>query len=600
MANPTDDPTKTAPDFNGPPAPWSEDRPDAEERVRLYDPDPAIGFITVPLEHVEGAMKAGAVPAWDKTKPPQLWAPWESALAGIGQGALLGHEDEAYGAMGAAAQAASDRSLEGFGEHYKQNRDDARQRLEQAHNQNPKSFTGGQMVGTGATALAAPGGLPAALALGAIQGEGNSDVEDVGGLAKDAAIGTVGGAAGYGAGKVLGAGLKAAAPYVKNVAAKALLRGAGIGPRDLGATSEEAVNIGKAALDEPGLVPPVLSWQTANAENLAANSAKSAENAGRRLGKVHDTFDAAHGPTVSARGLAEEIRDATAASALAKPSLSRHLHEALRQIDPEKFAAFEESLVQRVAKARDLLKSLKAGAAEDPTITPAHLAQAEKSVLRAKDALKAFGKDPSHAYAEDHVLSHAQVQGVLNRINNFGTHAGKASEIPLSVKEAVLKPAWATGASAIRNSAAAFGGEEALAAENAAREHYGNMIDFKKGAEVAAQRAAAAPKPTEGLAGMGKAAILHAVKPELGALALAGQVAKPLVGSRSAAIVNNVANALPKVGEKTADLLGSHGALFASTPKERRVHLDHKLQELSPRYREKRRAAEKEVQERKP
>jgi hypothetical protein len=159
----------------------------------------------------------------------------QAAARGVAQGAAGGFADELSGLAGAVVNPTN--SDKGFGDRYRDSRDYARGVDKAAQEQHPVvSFAGNVAGGVGAGALLGSGAatLKGAAGLGAAYGLGGSDadltkpsVENIEQAAKDTAVGGVTGAAGYGAGKLVGAGIRSAA--APKAAYEALARGADAG-----------------------------------------------------------------------------------------------------------------------------------------------------------------------------------------------------------------------------------------------------------------------------------------------------------------------------------------------------------------------------------
>lgn len=141
----------------------------------------------------------------------------QSLLKGLQQGATFGFGDEIAGATQTLADTLTGTSdvnkrliEQGFKgdigptsatDVYKQGRNEARQDYSRAQSDNPKSYMGGEVLGTGLTAaLPGPTVLKAKDALtgavtgagyGGLTGLGNSNREDLAGIAKDTATGAL-------------------------------------------------------------------------------------------------------------------------------------------------------------------------------------------------------------------------------------------------------------------------------------------------------------------------------------------------------------------------------------------------------------------------
>lgn len=523
--------------------------------LRMFDPS-AGTYGEVPHTAVQDALKDGLQPAWSEG---------ESALAGASQGLTLGYGDELAGAAKAGAQAIGDRSLEGFGEHYRQNRDDARDQLAEAQTQNPKSYLAGQVGGALPLAAVAPAGITGGAAFGALSGLGSSQADltkgQVGQAVKDTAIGGAVGAAIPAALQSAKGAPAAFAPQLRAGAERSLLSGAGIGSRDLGVASQvEANQVARAALDTPGLVPGIREGATA--PNLARNAGAAVEAAGQRMGDVHNTFDVAHGPTIGAQQLAQAMRSATQEAVRVNPTLKGQLAKAIRLIDSDAFDA-----------AADQVRQLRATG----------------NVTEARRLAEQITREPWSILDPAKKLTQAETQKVITSLKGLGAHGPTPTGAEFAARKDIMTPAWNAGASEIRGAASTFGGPKALQAEEAARAHYSNMIKLKEGADAAEARQLA--QPAEGLVskvakGVGKLALgVMTGSPAAGsALAGAGPTAG-MIAPRIAPTLEAASKISPQVGPAAQKLATSYGSVFASQPPERRAVLSHQLMEMSPRFR---------------
>lgn len=129
----------------------------------------------------------------------------KALLRGGAQGASLGFADEIKGGVDAASQAVSEGSLEGLGDIYSKGRDEYRKNDLTAKEAAPGWYTGGELAGGLASAVALPGGamkapsmmkaLTQAAGYGGAYGLGSSEASDIGGMAADTAKGAAMGAA---------------------------------------------------------------------------------------------------------------------------------------------------------------------------------------------------------------------------------------------------------------------------------------------------------------------------------------------------------------------------------------------------------------------
>lgn len=153
------------------------------------------------------------------------YTPVESGVIGAAQGATFDFGDELKAAAGAAYDVATGpKELKDLLELYRQKRDENRRQIELSQEDNPASFTGGQVAGSVATGFIpglgvlnaakgagylGKGGVLAKGALsGGIAGAGLSEQESIGGIARDVREGAGYGAAGGGLLKGAGAAVK--------------------------------------------------------------------------------------------------------------------------------------------------------------------------------------------------------------------------------------------------------------------------------------------------------------------------------------------------------------------------------------------------------
>lgn len=531
--------------------------------VRLFNPK-SRQYGQVPAAKVEDAKRLGWEPAYE---------PWQAAVAGVGQGASLEFGDELVGAAHGAGALLSGKGLAGAGEAYTQGRDEYRNQLAAAQDQNPGSYLAGKVGGSVLPALAAPGTVGAQAALGAAQGLGETpELNDPGQALKDVAGGATAGAAGSallgGAGKAIAA----TKPELENMAGKALLRSANMTPDALRVSgTEKAVDMAKQALREPGLVPPLLAREGATPAVIARNAGQTTEAAGKALGDKYAAFDEAHGPTVSARELALRIKTAAAPAIRDKPALSSHVAAAVRLINPAKW---EQIVSQAKAEGPEAVRKL------------------QEIVHQAPHKLI----DPAQK------LTLTQTQDLINRLRKLGADAGlenpALAKSKLGPSQSVYAPAWRAGADAIKDTAGRVGGPESRAEIEAARSRFGLNTKVKEAAEAADKSGASVPSLIPD--GMKMAAGAAAGAASSGTPgAVAGAVAAPVIAHAVAPRMARGLDNLSQMGGQPRpamhQFMGTFGRLFAGQPVERKVMIDHKLQELSPRYREHRRKANEEA-----
>jgi len=230
---------------------------------------------------------------------PEEVSELESGARGTLQGVTAGFSDEISGGIEALwEKAKGDPST--FGELYKAKRDESREANKAAEKANPASYTTGNVAGAvGSAFIPGLGGATLGkLALqGAATGLGASEADltegDVTGAAKDTAIGAgVGIAAGL-AGKLIGAGVNKAAPYVKQAASSvgsSLQSGAEkLAIKATGATGNQASKFapsaGRELLDQ-GLIKPLDS-----AASIAERIGTRHSQAGAAIGDALETLE---------------------------------------------------------------------------------------------------------------------------------------------------------------------------------------------------------------------------------------------------------------------------------------------------------------------
>lgn len=261
----------------------------------------------------------------------------ESAFQGGLQGASFGFADELEGAGRAALQAYQNPQKRGLNElvgSYKSFRDQARARYEQARQDNPLSYTGGEVagsigtafipgigllnVGKGATTAAK---LATAANTGALIGAGTSTADltegDAKGLAKDVATGAATGAAIQGVLSGAGSVAQGIANRFKDIpeqrAVKAVtgqnisglrqisgttLKSAG----DIDAANKRIIKVGRDILDEPGVLGPL-----SKVEDIAPKLSEAREKYGKLIGEIGTKIDDAVPQAVDAKNIANQI-----------------------------------------------------------------------------------------------------------------------------------------------------------------------------------------------------------------------------------------------------------------------------------------------------
>lgn len=477
-----------------------------------------------------------------------------AATLGATQGATFGFGDELAGAAKAAQALTQGQPV---GEAYTHGRDQARQLLGQAETQNPVTFKAAQVAGALPSAVALPGGIVGGATQGALQALGDTkSLADPLQAAKDVGTGAaVGGGIG-GALQALGKGAQAAVPSLENAAGKALLSGANLKPSALGAANQgEAVDLAKAALKEPGLVPPVFG-KPATAENLAENAAKTKAAAGQALDATYQGLQTKGSPGVSSQQLARDIFDAGSKAALSKPSLRPALLNAVRQVDLQGYDA------ARAAFARQ------------------HGAAAAKAV-EASEPWRFVPRNPVDLQG---------VQQVMNRLKGLGAYpkGSLPSANLLTAKESVFQPGWNAGAEALGNEAQRLGGNGGRVAVDAARDRYGMNAAFEGAGNIAAKQPESVLSSVRDVGGavLGAAAGHGPGGALLGGAAthIAAKTLPPRAGRAIQNVADSAANGLPWLQK----LGGAFGRLFEDKSPEEQIKMDHKLQEISPSYRKQR------------
>lgn len=209
----------------------------------------------------------------------------ESALRGAAQGASLGFADEIVGGVKAFGKDMVD-AVTGKGSadgDYKQFRDEYRQADKSAKDENPASYTSGEIGGGLATVFIPGMGVvkgakilnlaKQGAAIGGVAGAGYSESGDLSGIAKDAAVGAaIGAAAPYalkGAGKVI----KGAGRGAKNSAERFAARAVGAERGTIKKYGADKVQqAGRYALDNK-IITPINSTDDLISRNNATKSA---------------------------------------------------------------------------------------------------------------------------------------------------------------------------------------------------------------------------------------------------------------------------------------------------------------------------------------
>lgn len=261
----------------------------------------------------------------DNKKARNKFTAVESGLVGAGQGVTMGFGDEILGALGAFASKSPSYggSEESTTELYRRLRDKARAQDTLAKADNPKSYIGGSLGGSAATALIpglgiakgatlATGAGKAALAGGLVgAGESEADLTDpirnggkfVGDVAMGAGLGGVTqgvmGTAAKGLGAVTPSALRKLA---ETRAAKAVLGNNQKSFTEASARPGGVRSLGRSVLDE-GIVTPLASHEAM----LARASSKSSKY-GAGIGNLLDTIDEKLGKhTLKGTDIADDI-----------------------------------------------------------------------------------------------------------------------------------------------------------------------------------------------------------------------------------------------------------------------------------------------------
>jgi hypothetical protein len=297
------------------------------------------------------------------TSAPRKAIPgWASVLGGASQGISLGFVDEAAGARDAglsallnAAAAANTGDLDylsripGDAQRvYGDTRDAARGTLQQAREDNPKSFFAGELGGAVLTApVTGGGGAARAMGLGALGGIGASEADDVGGIGRDAATGAAFGYAGQQLGEVLGEAAVPVGRWAGQKIGNALSEGSTNLQEGLGGFARERalkaagyiqkdfprergkrlalLERGQTLLDEPGLITP-----GASAANIGTRLEPLKQRTGEQIGDFLDAADsqaaaadlAFTGGTFNPYQFLSRAREEVVTPAIRDPSLS--------------------------------------------------------------------------------------------------------------------------------------------------------------------------------------------------------------------------------------------------------------------------------------
>lgn len=249
----------------------------------------------------------------------------ESALRGAAQGASLGFADEIAGGASALYDVATtDKELSDLKPLYKLHRDESRSSFKKAKEDNPGSYTAGE-VGGGIASTVIPGlnagkgiagAAKAAAKIGALAGFGSSDKEDAVDLAIDSAIGaTVGGVAGAGLAKAGDLVSKKAIPYVKGKinSTGEKLKGTAefLAAHDLGLERKTKARLGDAKTKEIGrfaLDNKLNSFKDSTKQTMDKVSALK-DKGGKMMGEVYDAIDEKELSTFNPREVAEKVDD---------------------------------------------------------------------------------------------------------------------------------------------------------------------------------------------------------------------------------------------------------------------------------------------------
>lgn len=288
---------------------------------------------------------AEAAKPWDKYAAPANSraknTEAESAVQGALQGASLGFADEIVGAAKTAKDAIlkpETRGLNELAKTYQKYRDESRGSFELARQDNPLSYTGGEVTGSIGTAFvpgfgwmnAAKGASTAAklgkaAAAGGIIGAGTSNVDqiqgqfgdNVGGLVGDIAQGAATGAVVQGAFSGAGSvaqGIVDRFKYVPETRAVKAVTGQNISalrqiadttlksPGDINAAQNRIVKVGRDILDEPGVLGPL-----SKVEDMAPKLAEARTKYGQLIGDVGAKIDELAPGAVDANNIANNI-----------------------------------------------------------------------------------------------------------------------------------------------------------------------------------------------------------------------------------------------------------------------------------------------------
>lgn len=493
-----------------------------------------------------------------------------AALLGAARGGTSGFLDEIKGAVeGAKAlpEAVRQRSTEPVTSAYTHGRDEARSQLAGAQEQWPKTTFATQFAGGAPAAFALPGGIPSQVAQGAVQGLGNTpELSDPAQVVKD--VVTSGALSGGPALAFKGVGPSLVAP-LENAAGSALLSGAGIKPQALGATKQEAVDVAKQALKEPGLVPPVLG-PGATAETLAQNAAKTKAAAGDALSDTYQGLQTGKQAGVNTRVLAQSIFDSGADAALSKPALKPALINAVRQVDPAGYDAAKEAFIQRNGAA----------------------------------AAKQIEQSEPWRFVPVNPMDLSGVQEAMNRLKGLGAYpkGSLPSANQLSAKDSIFTPGWNSGLEALGNEAERLGGPAGRSAVEAARDRYGMNAQVQSAAEGVNRTPETLNPLWQAAKHIGGAAIGASGHGASGALLgglgahvadkLYNQVAAPRAGRALQNVADSAAQGLPWLSK----LGGAFARMFEGKSPADQLKIDHKLQEISPSYRKVRDDAIREKQ----
>ncbi len=257
-------------------------------------------------------------------------SPLKSAAYGAAQGATFGFADNAIAGAKALASKLTNPQSAGLSETYDKELEQERQNIAKAKQDNPWTYTGGNLAGTALTSMipgigiAKGAGLASSLGKAGVQGalvgvgEGDRDLTDLPGVAEDAAKG---GAIGAGSQAAFGglAGIlgKLSPSNLSNLAEQRAVKAA-LGPNTAAlrqaagitmkggnpaAVEQKISTMGRDLLDE-GVISPLSKTQ-----DIGPKLREAAQKYGAQIGDIGKQVDQAAPNAIDTKAIAKQIAD---------------------------------------------------------------------------------------------------------------------------------------------------------------------------------------------------------------------------------------------------------------------------------------------------